>query len=121
VRLLPIDRASLKKIPGIGKGKLKFWRGSYRYCREILRRKKLRRKAARTFQSQYEANQLRSLQIRKNRRPDCRGTKPGSQYDRRAPRIFHRAPGTRYIGVPNQGTGGGNIEVLRGEEHRLVS
>jgi hypothetical protein len=40
-RLLPVDRASLKKIPGIGKGKVKrFCRGYYRHCQEILRRKK---------------------------------------------------------------------------------
>jgi len=35
VRLLPMDRASLKKILGIGKGKLNRFGADYRHCREI--------------------------------------------------------------------------------------
>ena len=41
VRLLPMDRASLKKISGIGKGKLKrFGADLRRHCRQILCRKR---------------------------------------------------------------------------------
>jgi len=57
----------------------------------------------------------------KNHRGDCHGTQPGGQYDRRTPCLFHREPGTRYLRISNEGTGGRNSRFLRGEENRVVS